>query len=91
MSEVVASHPTAIVANTKSHGDVADDTASLCHPGVVVVAATNRPNAIDPALRRPGRLDREVQFASPTAQVACHSLNMTKQDSSACMTLQRMP
>ena len=28
---------------------------------VVVVAATNWPNAIDPALRRPGRLDREVR------------------------------
>lgn len=28
--------------------------------GVVVVAATNRPGALDPAVRRPGRLDREV-------------------------------
>ncbi|TDH67145.1 hypothetical protein CCR75_001598 [Bremia lactucae] len=32
---------------------------------VVVIAATNRPNAIDPALRRPGRLDREVYVAPP--------------------------
>jgi AAA family ATPase len=30
--------------------------------GVVVVATTNRPNAIDPALRRPGRFDREVEI-----------------------------
>lgn len=29
---------------------------------VVVIAATNRPNAIDPALRRPGRLDREIEI-----------------------------
>ncbi|KAJ3373596.1 hypothetical protein GGF31_000437 [Allomyces arbusculus] len=36
---------------------------------VVVVAATNRPNAIDPALRRPGRFDREVVVAPPGAEV----------------------
>ncbi|CAG8617993.1 3966_t:CDS:2, partial [Acaulospora colombiana] len=29
---------------------------------VVVVATTNRPNAIDPALRRPGRFDKEVEI-----------------------------
>jgi SpoVK/Ycf46/Vps4 family AAA+-type ATPase len=34
---------------------------------VVVVAATNRPNAVDPALRRPGRLDREVAVPVPDA------------------------
>ena len=28
---------------------------------LVVIGATNRPNAIDPSLRRPGRLDREVR------------------------------
>ncbi|PSB17245.1 AAA family ATPase [filamentous cyanobacterium CCP2] len=33
--------------------------------GVIVVAATNRPNHLDPALRRPGRFDREVQFRVP--------------------------
>eukprot|EP00198_Chlamydomonas_reinhardtii_P002273 XP_001691609.1 cdc48-like protein [Chlamydomonas reinhardtii] len=34
---------------------------------LVVVGATNRPNALDPALRRPGRLDREVLVALPDA------------------------
>ena len=29
---------------------------------VVVIAATNRPNAIDQALRRPGRFDREIEI-----------------------------
>ena len=29
---------------------------------LIVIGATNRPNAIDPALRRPGRFDREVLF-----------------------------
>ncbi|KZV62336.1 AAA family ATPase [Peniophora sp. CONT] len=32
---------------------------------VVVVATTNRPNAIDPALRRPGRFDRELEIGVP--------------------------
>ena len=33
--------------------------------GVVVLAATNRPDALDPALRRPGRFDREVTVGLP--------------------------
>ena len=32
---------------------------------VVVIGATNRVNAIDPALRRPGRFDREIEIAVP--------------------------
>lgn len=32
---------------------------------VVVMAATNRPNSIDPALRRFGRFDREVDIGIP--------------------------
>ena len=32
---------------------------------VVVIGATNRPNAIDPALRRPGRFDREIEINPP--------------------------
>ncbi len=32
---------------------------------VVVIAATNRPNSIDPALRRPGRFDREIEIGVP--------------------------
>ncbi|MCB9358828.1 CDC48 family AAA ATPase [Candidatus Woesearchaeota archaeon] len=32
---------------------------------VVVIAATNIPNALDPALRRPGRFDREIEIAVP--------------------------
>src|SRR3989441_2373588 len=32
---------------------------------VVVIGATNRPNSLDPAIRRPGRLDREVAIGVP--------------------------
>ncbi len=32
---------------------------------VVVIAATNRPEGIDPALRRPGRFDREIEIGVP--------------------------
>ena len=34
--------------------------------GVVVVATTNRPEAVDRALRRPGRFDREIEVGVPT-------------------------
>jgi transitional endoplasmic reticulum ATPase len=35
---------------------------------VIVIAATNIPNALDPALRRPGRFDREISIRIPDKQ-----------------------
>jgi cell division protease FtsH len=35
------------------------------NPGIVVVAATNRPDILDPALLRPGRFDRQVTVGAP--------------------------
>jgi transitional endoplasmic reticulum ATPase len=32
---------------------------------VIVIGATNRPGALDPALRRPGRFDREIEISVP--------------------------
>ena len=35
---------------------------------VIVIAATNREEAVDPALRRPGRFDREIEIGAPTSE-----------------------
>ena len=39
------------------------------YPQVVIIGATNRPDALDGALRRPGRFDRELMFPLPGLQV----------------------
>lgn len=41
---------------------------------VIVIGATNRIDAIDPALRRPGRFDRELFFPLPSVRVSFESL-----------------
>ncbi|MCH4814366.1 MAG: CDC48 family AAA ATPase [Saccharolobus sp.] len=48
---------------------------------VIVIAATNRPSAVDPALRRPGRFDREIEIPLPDKQgrleiLQIHTRNM---------------
>ncbi|MHB8602733.1 MAG: CDC48 family AAA ATPase [Nitrosotalea sp.] len=52
---------------------------------VIVIAATNRPNAIDPALRRPGRFDREIEIKVPDKKgrkdiLLIHTRNMPLSD-----------
>jgi len=57
-SNFIVGHAPVIVHNTLMDG--------LKKRGkVVVIAATNRPNAIDPALRRGGRFDREIEIPVP--------------------------
>jgi len=48
--------------------------------GVIILAATNRPDVLDPALLRPGRFDRQVVVAMPDVQEreAILSIHMTK-------------
>ena len=40
-------------------------TASTRRPGVILIAATNRPDILDPALLRPGRFDRQIVVDRP--------------------------
>ncbi|HLC10051.1 MAG TPA: CDC48 family AAA ATPase [Nitrosopumilaceae archaeon] len=52
---------------------------------VIVIAATNRPNALDPALRRPGRFDREIEIRVPDKKgrkdiLMIHTRNMPLSD-----------
>ncbi|KAJ1311262.1 hypothetical protein OPQ81_009760 [Rhizoctonia solani] len=49
-------------------------------PRIVVVATTNRPNAIDPALRRPGRFDREIEIGIPDAPARLQILSVLLRD-----------
>ncbi|KAI0286546.1 AAA family ATPase [Russula brevipes] len=49
-----------VVATLLTEMDGVDNTDAR----VVVIATTNRPNAIDPALRRPGRFDREIEIGA---------------------------
>jgi transitional endoplasmic reticulum ATPase len=53
---------------------------------VVVIAATNLPNVLDPALRRPGRFDREIEIGVPNEEgrmkiLEVHTRNMPLDDS----------
>lgn len=52
---------------------------------VIVLGATNRPESVDPALRRPGRFDREIEITVPNADgrleiLHIHTRGMPLQD-----------
>ena len=48
--------------------------------GVIVLAATNRPDILDPALRRPGRFDREIYVGKPDAKGRSEILKVHARD-----------
>lgn len=41
---------------------------------IKVLMATNRPDTLDPALMRPGRLDRKIEFSLPDQEGRTHIL-----------------
>jgi transitional endoplasmic reticulum ATPase len=47
---------------------------------VCVIATTNRPSALDPALRRPGRFDHEIEIGLPDAEARLHILRIHTKD-----------
>lgn len=59
--------------NDQTHSSVVSTLLALMdglnsRGSVVVIGATNRADALDPALRRPGRFDREILFRLPSVQ-----------------------
>lgn len=62
------------------------DNASTFDDRVVVIGTTNRPNAIDPALRRPGRFDREFEIGVPDADARYSILNVLLSKAPHCIT-----
>ncbi|KAF8133361.1 P-loop containing nucleoside triphosphate hydrolase protein [Boletus edulis] len=57
-----------VVATLLTIMDGMEDEKTSGTERVVVIGTTNRPNAIDPALRRPGRFDREFEIGVPDAE-----------------------
>ncbi|KAN0118673.1 AAA ATPase [Russula decolorans] len=61
-----------VVATLLTEMDGVDETDAR----ILVVATTNRPNSIDPALRRPGRFDREIEIGVPDLNARISILNV---------------
>lgn len=65
---------------TEMDGMSYGDSGSAEAMKLVVVAATSRPNAIDQALRRPGRFDREVEIGIPNVDSRREILEILTRD-----------
>ena len=64
-----------LVSQLLSLMDGMNDLGRVC-----VIATTNRPSALDPALRRPGRFDHEIEVGLPDAEARLHILKIHAQD-----------
>jgi transitional endoplasmic reticulum ATPase len=64
-----------LVSQLLSLMDGLNDLGRVC-----VIATTNRPGAIDPALRRPGRFDHEIEIGLPDAEARFHILKIHTRD-----------
>jgi transitional endoplasmic reticulum ATPase len=63
-----------LVSQLLSLMDGMNDLGRVC-----VIATTNRPSALDPALRRPGRFDHEIEIGLPDAEARLHILKIHTQ------------
>src|SRR5919199_2268993 len=63
-----------LVSQLLSLMDGLNDLGRVC-----VIATTNRPGALDPALRRPGRFDHEIEIGLPDAEARLHILGIHTQ------------
>jgi len=54
--------------------DASDNSMDTCNESVLVIGATNRPDALDPALRRAGRFDREIPMGIPDSDARARIL-----------------
>src|ERR687884_820422 len=63
-----------LVSQLLSLMDGLNDLGRVC-----VIATTNRPNALDPALRRPGRFDHEIEIGLPDVEARLHILGIHTQ------------
>ncbi|TYZ59861.1 hypothetical protein PybrP1_005803 [[Pythium] brassicae (nom. inval.)] len=63
-----------------------DGVDKQARDNVIIVGATNLPNAIDPALRRPGRFDRELFVAPPGATERSKIFQMNMREMPICCT-----
>lgn len=64
-----------LVSQLLSLMDGMNDLGRVC-----VIATTNRPSALDPALRRPGRFDHEVEIGLPDTEARLHILKIHTKD-----------
>ncbi len=64
-----------LVSQLLSLMDGMNDLGRVC-----VIATTNRPSALDSALRRPGRFDHEIEIGLPDAEARLHILNIHAKD-----------
>src|SRR5215210_143041 len=64
-----------LVSQLLSLMDGLNDLGRVC-----VIATTNRPGAIDPALRRPGRFDHEIEIGLPDAEARLQILEIHTRD-----------
>jgi transitional endoplasmic reticulum ATPase len=64
-----------LVSQLLSLMDGMNDLGRVC-----VIATTNRPSALDPALRRPGRFDHEIEVGLPDAEARLHILKIHAKD-----------